>query len=78
MSASETLLFISIIIALSITKCSLEQPKPASLKNVGFVVKTVPNEFIVKFRSKYYAIVRKSFVKRRLTQQNVCINCIRP
>ncbi|KAM8707526.1 hypothetical protein ACLKA7_005070 [Drosophila subpalustris] len=45
--------------------------EPSSSENVGFVVNTVPNEFIVQFRSKYYAKVRESFIQKRLNQLNV-------
>ncbi|XP_034483222.1 membrane-bound transcription factor site-1 protease [Drosophila innubila] len=71
MSALETLFFICTIVAPLLTVCTIDTTKPSSSENVGFVVNTVPNEFIVKFRSRYYAKVRESFIQRRLTKQNL-------
>lgn len=71
MSAFESYIFISTIIALLLTECSLEPTKSPSPENVGFVVNSVPNEFIVKFHSKYYTEVRASFIQRRLINENV-------
>ncbi|XP_062134611.1 membrane-bound transcription factor site-1 protease [Drosophila sulfurigaster albostrigata] len=71
MSALELHFWLATIFALCLTECAVEPTKPLTSEGLDFVVNTVPNEFIVKFHSKYYTKIRESFVEKRLNKQNV-------
>ncbi|EDV97999.1 membrane-bound transcription factor site-1 protease [Drosophila grimshawi] len=71
MSAFTFILVITAVFAFLVAECTLEQAKSSTFEQISYQVKNVPKEFIVKFYSKYFSDVRKSFIEARLLKENV-------
>ncbi|XP_064544893.1 membrane-bound transcription factor site-1 protease isoform X2 [Drosophila montana] len=70
MSALTFLFVINAVFALFVAECTLEKASSLSSNEIRFQAKTVPNEFIVTYYSKYNTNVRISFIQRRLSKGN--------